>query len=87
MKRYILTILGIVVLTALIATAVSCQSRIGSKFTGKPLELTLPADFETAVGWSKGDGEKDLLYINTDGVLKVKTYSDFGVLEGSITFK
>ena len=87
MKRYILTILGIVVLTALIATAVSCQSRMGSRLTGKALELTLPTDFETAVGWNAHKGEKDLLYINTDGVLKVKTYSDFGVLEGSIIFK
>ena len=74
-------------LIALILTINSCQSRAVSRWTGAALKLQLPDDFEKPISFSSGrKNEKDLFYFSTDGQMKVKTYTDWGVLESEIVF-
>jgi len=64
-----------------------CQSRAISRFTGAALQLELPDDFDKPISFASGrKGEKDLFYWSTDGQMKVKTYTDWGVLESDIVF-
>ena len=65
----------------------SCQSRVVSRWTGSALKLSLPGDFDRPISFSSGrKGEKDLFYWSKDGQMKVKTYTDWGVLESEIVF-
>ncbi|MDP6852719.1 MAG: hypothetical protein QGF36_00405 [Candidatus Marinimicrobia bacterium] len=65
----------------------SCQSRAVSRFTGAALKLELPDDFDKPISFASGrKGEKDLFYWSKDGEMKVKTYTDWGVLESEIVF-
>tara|TARA_Y100001960_G_C13876334_1_gene449255 strand:- start:13 stop:273 length:261 start_codon:yes stop_codon:yes gene_type:complete len=65
----------------------SCQSRVVSRWTGKALKLNLPNDFDKPISFSSGrKGEKDLFYFSKDGQMKVKTYTDWGLLESEIIF-
>ena len=65
----------------------SCQSRVVSRWTGAALKLPLPDDFEKPISFSSGrKNEKDLFYFSTDGQMKVKTYTDWGLLESEIVF-
>ena len=74
-------------LTAFVLTINSCQSRVVSRWTGTALKLPLPDDFEKPISFSSGrKNEKDLFYFSTDGQMKVKTYTDWGVLESEIVF-
>ena len=74
-------------LIALILTINSCQSRVVSRWTGTALKLSLPDDFEKPISFSSGrKNEKDLFYFSTDGQMKVKTYTDWGLLESEIVF-
>ena len=74
-------------LIALILTINSCQSRAVSRWTGAALKLPLPDDFEKPISFSSGrKNEKDLFYFSTDGQMKVKTYTDWGLLESEIVF-
>ena len=74
-------------LTALVLTINSCQSRVVSRWTGTALKLSLPDDFEKPISFSSGrKNEKDLFYFSIDGQMKVKTYTDWGLLESEIVF-
>ena len=65
----------------------SCQSRVVSRLTGNALKLNLPEDFERPISFSSGRrGEKDLFYWSKDGQMKVKTYTDWALLESEIIF-
>ena len=65
----------------------SCQSRVVSRWTGTALKLSLPSDFDRPISFSSGrKGEKDLFYWSIDGQMKVKTYTDWGLLESEIVF-
>ena len=65
----------------------SWQSRVVSRWTGKALKLNLPNDFDKPISFSSGrKGEKDLFYFSKDGQMKVKTYTDWGLLESEIIF-
>ena len=65
----------------------SCQSRALSRYTGTALKLELPDDFDRPISFSSGrKGEKDLFYWSVDGQMKVKTYTDWGLLESEIIF-
>ena len=82
MKKSILLLSA---LTFLLTTG--CQSRAISRFTGSALKLELPADFEKPISFASGrKGEKDLFYWSNDGQMKVKTYTDLGLLESHIVF-
>ena len=77
--------LGIIVLMPIIFS--SCQSRAVSRLTGSALELKLPDDFDRPISFSSGrKSEKDLFYWSTDGNMKVKTYTDWGIMEPGIVF-
>ena len=79
----------IIILTfiALILTINSCQSRVVSRWTKTALKLPLPDDFKKPISFSSGrKNEKDLFYFSTDGQMKVKTYTDWGLLESEIVF-
>ena len=66
---------------------ISCQSRAVSRWTGASLKLQLPNDFDKPISFSSGrKGEKDLFDFSTDGQIKVKTYTDWGLLESEIVF-
>jgi len=66
----------------------SCQSRAVSRFTGSALELKLPDDFDRPISFSSGrKNEKDLFYWSKDGQMRVKTYTDWGIMESEIVFK
>ena len=76
-----------VILSILVLTINSCQSRVMSRWTGKALKLTLPNDFDKPISFSSGrENEKDFFYWTTDGQMKVKTYTDWGLLESEIIF-
>jgi len=65
----------------------ACQSRAISRWTGTALQLQLPKDFDRPISFASGrKGEKDFFYWATDGQMKVKTYTDWGVLESGIVF-
>ena len=65
----------------------SCQSRVVSRWTGAALKLRLPDDFEKPISFASGrKDEKDLFYWSTDGQIKVKTYTDWGLMESEIVF-
>ena len=58
-----------------------------STLTGSALKLELPEDFKKPISFSSGrKGEKDLFYYTNKGELKVKTYTDYGILESEIIF-
>ena len=77
--------LGIIILIPIIFS--SCQSRAVSRLTGSALELELPDDFDRPISFSSGrKSEKDLFYWSTDGNMKVKTYTDWGIMESGIVF-
>jgi len=66
----------------------SCQSRTMSRLTGTALELKLPEDFDRPISFSSGrKNEKDLFYWSKDGQMKIKTYTDWGIMESEIVFK
>ena len=74
-------------LIAIMLTINSCQSRVVSRWTGTTLKLPLPDDFEKPISFSSGrKNEKDLFYFSTDGQMKVKTYTDWALLESEIVF-
>jgi len=51
------------------------------------LKLELPSDFDRPISFSAGrKGEKDLFYWTVDGQMKIKTYTDWGLLESEIIF-
>ena len=63
------------------------NSRMESRLTGSELRLELPKDFERPISFTTGrSGEKDLFYVDKEGVFKVKTYTDWGMLESEIVF-
>ena len=65
----------------------SCQSRVVSRWTGTALKLQLPNDFDKPISFASGrKDEKDLFYFSTDGQLKVKTYTNWGLMESEIVF-
>ena len=65
----------------------ACQSRAVSRLTGSALQLQLPEDFDRPISFASGrKGEKDFFYWTTSGQMKVKTYTDWGVLESEIVF-
>ena len=77
--------LGIFILVALIF--LSCQSRTVSRLTGSALELKVPEDFDRPISFSSGrKNEKDLFYWSKDGNMRVKTYTDWGIMESEIVF-
>ncbi|MGY8788067.1 MAG: hypothetical protein ACKVH5_07220 [Fidelibacterota bacterium] len=82
MKKIVLLVLA---LTFLLSTG--CQSRAISRFTGSALKLELPGDFDKPISFASGrKGEKDLFYWSKGGQMKVKTYTDWGLLESHIVF-
>ena len=83
MKKIMLCI-SLIVLLVMIN---SCQSRVVSRWTGRALKLQLPNDFDKPISFSSGrENEKDLCYWSTEGQMKVKTYTDWGLLESEIVF-
>ena len=75
------------ILIILLMVMSACQSRAISRFTGTALQLSLPEDFDKPISFSSGrKGEKDFFYWTTNGQMKVKTYTDWGVLESEIVF-
>ena len=65
----------------------ACQSRAISRWTGNALQLELPDDFDRPISFASGrKGEKDFFYWTIDGQMKIKTYTDWGVLESEIVF-
>ena len=63
------------------------QTRAFSRLTGSDLKLELPQDFDRPISFASGrKGEKDLFYWTKDNEMKVKTYTDYGILESSIVF-
>ena len=93
MRRYVefsclITSLALIVsVIVIIALGSSCQSRTVSRMTGSALELQLPSDFDKPISFASGrSGEDYLCYWTKDGQIKVKTYTDWGVLESEILF-
>ena len=63
------------------------QTRAISRLTGSALQLELPKDFDKPISFSSGrKGEKDLFYWSKKGEMKVKTYTNWGLLESEIIF-
>ena len=83
MKKMIL-LLTIIVLVYMFG---SCQSRVISRWTGKALKLKLPNDFDRPISFASGrKDEKDLFYWSSDGQMKVKTYTNWSLMESEIVF-
>ena len=75
------------ILIVIILMINSCQSRVVSRWTGTALKLQLPNDFDKPISFASGrKDEKDLFYFSTDGQLKVKTYTNWGLMESEIVF-
>ena len=63
-----------------------CQSGCFSRFGGASAKLPLPNDFAEPIGFARGESTKHLFYKSTDGKLKVREYSDMGILEAEYEF-
>jgi hypothetical protein len=57
------------------------QSGFKSRFGGKPVELKRPADLAEVINMGKTGDVKLLVYRTKDGKVKMREYSDFGILE------
>ena len=80
-------IIFLTILPIMIIIFSACQSRAVSRLTGSALRLQLPEDFDRPISFASGrKGEKDFFYWTTGGQMKVKTYTDWGVLESEIVF-
>ena len=80
-------ILFFITLFIIIIIFSGCQSRTISRLTGTALQLPLPEDFDRPISFASGrKGEKDFFYWTIDGQMKVKTYTDWGMLESEIVF-
>ena len=80
-------IMFLTVLLIMVMIFFACQSRVVSRLTGSALQLQLPEDFDRPISFASGrKGEKDFFYWTTSGQMKVKTYTDWGVLESEIVF-
>ena len=78
-----------ILLTVILLFCFGCkfQTRAISRITGSALELELPDDFDKPISFASGrKSEKDLFYYSTKGELKVKTYTNYGILESEIIF-
>ena len=68
-------------------TACGPQSRANSRLGGSELRLELPKDFSRPISFSVDKhGEKNLFYYDTYNALRVKTYTDWGIMESEILF-
>ena len=77
----------IVLIILLFCFGCKFQTRAISRLTGSALKLELPKDFDKPISFASGrKGEKDLFYYTKDGQLKIKTYTDYGILESEIVF-
>ena len=80
-------IMFLTVLLIMVMIFFACQSRVVSRLTGSALQLQLPEDFDRPISFASGrKGEKDFFYWTTNGQMKVKTYTDWGMLESEIIF-
>ena len=80
-------IISLIIIVTIALLVNSCQSRAISRWTGSALKLELPDDFEKPISFASGrKNEKDLFYWSTDGQMKVKTYTDWGLLESEVVF-
>ena len=52
-----------------------------SRWTGKPVELPAPADCVRVIGFTKTGNTKIISYLNKDGEILMREYSDWGALE------
>lgn len=86
-------ITGWIALVGMLLTNLSScgpQSRKLSRLTGVPVTLKLPEDCVRVISVSVapeakgGSSVKNLTYINTDGQLITREYTDWGILEGSV---
>ena len=85
MKNYRMLIVILVIM--LFGVGCKFQTRAIARLTGSALTLELPKDFDKPISFASGrKGEKDLFYYTRAGDLKVKTYTNFGVLESEIIF-
>ena len=85
LKKIKLIILFITIL--LFSYGCKFQTRAFSRITGSALKLELPNDFEQPISFASGrKGEKDLFYYSINGEMKVKTYTNYGILESEIIF-
>ena len=76
-----------IIMICIIFISTSCQSRAVSRWTGTALRLHLPDDFDKPISFASGrKGEKDLFYWSKKGEMKVKTYTDWGLLESEVIF-
>ena len=83
MKKIIIPII-MIIFTIIFS---SCQSRAISRLTGTALQLTLPEDFDRPISFASGrKNEKDLFYWSKNGEMKIKTYTDWGLMESEIIF-
>ena len=76
-------------LSSLFFSGCGPQSRKMSRLTGKPLTLELPEDCVEVVSVSisaenGGNSTKNITYVNRDGDLITREYTDWGIWEGSI---
>ena len=78
-----------IIIIVILFLSVGCkfQTRAIARLTGSALTLELPGDFDKPISFASGrKGEKDLFYYTKTGEMKVKTYTNFGVLESEIVF-
>jgi hypothetical protein len=69
-------------IVALCLFLTGCQSGCFSRLGAGPAKLPIPTDCAKVISLGKGDkGGKYLSYLATDGKIKMKEYSDYGVLE------
>ena len=80
-------ILFFITLLIMVMVFSGSQSRAISRLTGVALQLPLPEDFDRPISFASGrKGEKDFFYWTIDGQMKIKTYTDWGMLESEIVF-
>ena len=78
----VLLMIGIVLGGTMIYKSCAPQSAIRSRFGGEAAKLERPDDCKRVINMGKTSEEKYIVYETFEGDIKMKEFSDWGVLEG-----
>jgi hypothetical protein len=77
--------IGLIAVVLLLAAGwflLAPQSAWRSRLTGAPTKLKAPDDCVKIINMSKSGQEKYIVYVDKEGNVKMKEYSDWGILQG-----
>ena len=75
-------LVAIVLVVGVVFKIFAPNSAASSRFGGAPVELEAPADCARIINMTKSIDHKYIIYVDTSGNVRMKEYSDWGILDG-----